>query len=94
MPALVLGHVVVVLRISTDPTEFLSVLAPFLLEALEAILINSKNKGQISKPNEYTDNFKSNLSCIFLSFCQGQIRKKKHVVLKNSHIKRRQTLVF
>ena len=26
MPALVLGHVVVVLRISTDPTEFLSVL--------------------------------------------------------------------
>ena len=27
--------------------------------------LNLKNKGQISKPNEYTDNFKSN--CIFLS---------------------------
>ena len=29
MPTLVLGHVVVVLRISTDPTEFLSVLKHF-----------------------------------------------------------------
>ena len=29
--------------------------------------INSKNKGQISKLNEYTDNFKSNLTWIFLS---------------------------
>ena len=29
--------------------------------------INLKYKGQMSKPNEYTDNFKSNLTCIFLS---------------------------
>ena len=29
--------------------------------------LNLKNKSQMSKPNEYTDNFKSNLTCIFLS---------------------------
>ena len=29
--------------------------------------LNSKNKGQMSTPNEYTDHFKSNLTCIFLS---------------------------
>ena len=29
--------------------------------------LNLKDKCQISKPNEYTDNFKSNLTCIFLS---------------------------
>jgi hypothetical protein len=29
--------------------------------------LNSKDKGQMSKLNEYTDNFKSNLTCIFLS---------------------------
>ena len=29
--------------------------------------LNSKDKGQISKPNEYTDNFKSDSTCIFLS---------------------------
>ena len=29
--------------------------------------LNLKNKGQISTPNEYTDNFKSNLFYIFLS---------------------------
>ena len=40
--------------------------------------LNLKDKSQMSKPNEYTDNFKSNLSCIFL--CQGQI-KKKHFAL-------------
>ena len=28
---------------------------------------NLNNRGQISKPNEHTDNFKSNLSCKFLS---------------------------
>ena len=28
--------------------------------------LNLKNKGQMSRPNEYTDNFKSNLTCIFL----------------------------
>ena len=28
--------------------------------------LNLKDKGQMSKP-EYTDNFKSNLTCIFLS---------------------------
>ena len=28
--------------------------------------LNSKDKGQISKPNEYTYTFKSNLSCMFL----------------------------
>ena len=29
--------------------------------------LNLKDKCQISKPNEYTDNVKSNLTCIFLS---------------------------
>ena len=29
--------------------------------------LNLKDKGQMSKPNEYTDNFKSNITCIFLS---------------------------
>ena len=29
--------------------------------------LNLKDKSQISKPNEYSDNFKSNLTCIFLS---------------------------
>ena len=29
--------------------------------------LNLKGKGQMSKPNKYTDNFKSNLTCIFLS---------------------------
>ena len=29
--------------------------------------LNLKDKGQISKPKEHTDNFKSNLTCIFLS---------------------------
>ena len=29
--------------------------------------IKIKFKGQMSKPNEYTDNFRSNLTCIFLS---------------------------
>ena len=29
--------------------------------------LNLKDKGQMSKPNEYTDYFKSNLTCIFLS---------------------------
>ena len=29
--------------------------------------LNLKDKCQISKPNEYTDKFKSNLTCIFLS---------------------------
>ena len=29
--------------------------------------LNLKDKGQMSRPNEYTDNFKSNLTCIFLS---------------------------
>ena len=28
---------------------------------------NSKVKSQMSKPNEYTDNFKSNFICLFLS---------------------------
>ena len=41
-------------------------LAPFVLEAIET-KINLKDKGQIPRPNEYTDNFKSNLTCIFLS---------------------------
>ena len=35
--------------------------------------LNLKDKGQISKPNKYTDNFKYNLTCIFL--CQGQIKE-------------------
>ena len=29
--------------------------------------LNLKDKSQMSKPNEYTDNFKSNLICIFPS---------------------------
>ena len=29
--------------------------------------LNLKDKNQMSTPNEYTDNFKSNLTCIFLS---------------------------
>ena len=29
--------------------------------------LNLKDKDQMSTPNEYTDNFKSNLTCIFLS---------------------------
>ena len=29
--------------------------------------LNLKDKDQMSKPNEYTDNFKSNLTCIFPS---------------------------
>ena len=29
--------------------------------------LNLKNKGQMSTPNEYTDHFKSNLTCIYLS---------------------------
>ena len=34
--------------------------------------LNLKDKCQISKPNEYTDNFKFNLH---ISLCQGQIKK-------------------
>ena len=40
--------------------------------------LDLKDKHQMSTPNENTDNFKSNLTCIFL--CQGQI-KKKHSAL-------------
>ena len=29
--------------------------------------LNLKDNSQMSEPNEYTDNFKSNLTCIFLS---------------------------
>jgi hypothetical protein len=39
---------------------------------------NIKFEGQISKPNEYTDIFKSNLTCIFLSV---RAKLKKHFVL-------------
>ena len=41
--------------------------------------LNLKNKGQISKPNEYTDNFKPNSTCIFLSV-RAKL-KKKHFAL-------------
>ena len=34
--------------------------------------LNLKDKGQISRPNEYTDNFKSNFH---ISLCQDQIKK-------------------
>ena len=34
-----------------------------------------KDKGQISKPSKCTDNFKSNLSCIFL-FVIAKLKKK------------------
>ena len=40
--------------------------------------LNLKNKGQMSTPNEYTDNFKSNLTCIFLSV---GTKLKKHFAL-------------
>jgi hypothetical protein len=36
--------------------------------------LNLKDKSQMSTPNEYTDNFKSNSTCTF-SFCQDQIKK-------------------
>ena len=36
--------------------------------------LNLTDKGQMSKPNEYTDNFKSNLTCIFL-FVRGKLKK-------------------
>ena len=39
--------------------------------------LNLKNKGQISKSNEYTDN-------LHISFCQGQIKNKaKHFALRH-----------
>ena len=41
--------------------------------------LNLKDKCQISKPNEYTDNVKSNLTCIFLSV-RAKL-KKKHFAL-------------
>ena len=41
---------------------------------------NIKDEGQMSKPNEYTDNFKTNLSCIFLSV-RAKLKKKKHFAL-------------
>ena len=37
--------------------------------------LNLKNKGQMSKPNEYTDKFKSNLTHIFLSL-RAKLEKK------------------
>ena len=37
--------------------------------------LNLKDKCQISKPNEYTDNVKSNLTCIFLSV-RAKLKKK------------------
>ena len=36
--------------------------------------LNLKDKGQMSKPNEYTDNLKSNLTCIFL-FVRAKLKK-------------------
>ena len=39
--------------------------------------LNLKDKGQLLKPNEYTDNFKSNLTCIFLSV---RAKLKKHTL--------------
>ena len=41
--------------------------------------LNLKDKGQMSKPNEYTDNFKLNLTCIFLSV---RATLKKHFALE------------
>ena len=42
--------------------------------------LNLKDKVQISKPNEYTDNFKSNLTCIFLSV---RAKLNKHFALEH-----------
>ena len=43
--------------------------------------LNLKNKSQMSAPNEYTDNFKSNLICIFPSV---RTKLKKHFALGHS----------
>ena len=52
--------------------------------------LNLKNKGQISTPNEYTDNFKSDLTCIFLSV-RAKLKKKHfalgHCVSLSHHLK-------
>ena len=48
-------------------------LAPFLMKAVEAIPeLNLKDKSQMSSPNEYTDNFKSNL--IFIWLCHNSVK--------------------
>ena len=44
--------------------------------------LNLKDKSQMSTPNEYTDNLKSNLICIFLSVRTKS--KKKHFALGHS----------
>ena len=41
--------------------------------------LNLKDKGQLLKPNEYTDNFKSNLTCIFLSV-RAKFKKKHFAI--------------
>jgi hypothetical protein len=38
--------------------------------------LNLKDKGQMSKPNEHTDNLKLNLTCIFLSV-RAKLKKTK-----------------
>ena len=43
--------------------------------------LNLKDKSQMSTPNEYTDNFKSNSTCIFLSV---RTKSKNHFALGNS----------
>ena len=45
--------------------------------------LNLKDKGQMSKPNEYTDNFKSNLTSMFLSVKA----KKNHFALGHGVVK-------
>ena len=37
--------------------------------------LNLKDESQMPTPNEYTDNFKSNLTCIFLSV-RAKLKKK------------------
>ena len=62
-------------------STILLILGPFSLEGCGGQLmrpkLNLKCKGQMSKPNEYTDNFKSKLTCIFLSV---RIKLKKNTL--------------
>ena len=61
-------------------STILLILGPFSLEGCGGPLMRPKLcfKCQMSKPNKYTDNFKSKLNCIFLSV---KIKLKKNFPL-------------
>ena len=44
--------------------------------------LNLNDKSQMSTPNEYTNNFRSNLTCLFLSV-RAKLKKKKHSALRH-----------